>query len=315
MNINLIARTNGVGLDQDVQLCSQLLTQWGYKVSKSHARGLSWWQRWIPGKPEYDINIFMERVFPAWTPFAKTNILIPNQERFPKRQLRLLDQVQHIFCKTKHAENIFKRYHHSVFHTGFTSRDRIKSDVSMNYARWFHLAGRSTLKGTETIVDLWQEHPEWPKLTLVQNKQNAPRSVPENIHLITEYLSNEALNELQSSHGIHCCPSLSEGWGHHIVEGMSTGAVVITTDAPPMNELVDPSRGYLVAHGTEEPRHLGTNFYVSKKALEKTIQKVIALDQPSLQEMGQKARNWFTANNTTFAESMAESLHQCIKVG
>ena len=154
MHVNLIARSNGVGLDQDVNLCKEVLERNGHEVLQSHSRGVSWLQRLLPQKPRYDVNIFMERVFPAWCPFAKKNILIPNQERFPERHLRLLDRVQHVFCKTQHAETIFKQHHASVFHIGFTSRDRFMSEVSPDYRNWFHLAGRSTLKGTETLLKL-----------------------------------------------------------------------------------------------------------------------------------------------------------------
>ena len=111
MHVNLIARSNGVGLDQDVNLCKEVLERNGHEVLQSHSRGVSWWQRLWPQKPKYDVNIFMERVFPAWCPFAKTNILIPNQERFPERHLRLLNRVQHVFCKTQHAKTIFKERH------------------------------------------------------------------------------------------------------------------------------------------------------------------------------------------------------------
>ena len=312
MNVNLIARSNGVGLDQDVNLCKEVLERNGHEVLQSHSRGVSWWQRLLPQKPKYDVNIFMERVFPAWCPLAKTNILIPNQERFPERHLRWLNRVQHVFCKTQHAETIFKQHHPSVFHIGFTSRDRFMSKVSPDYAKWFHLAGRSTLKGTETLLKLWQNHPEWPSLTLVQHKANAPNSVPDNIHLITDYLSNESLNQLQCSHGIHCCPSLSEGWGHHMVEGMSTRAVVITTDAPPMNELVHRTRGFLVPYRESEGRHLGTNYRVDAQALEQTIQAIIASDQDHLEEMGQKARAWFAANQEAFETRLIEVLGQCL---
>ena len=39
--INIIARTNGVGLDQDVDLIYRALSNAGHKVSISHSRSIS----------------------------------------------------------------------------------------------------------------------------------------------------------------------------------------------------------------------------------------------------------------------------------
>ena len=48
---------------------------------------------------------------------------------------------------------------------------------------------------------------------------------------------------------MHVCCSDAEGFGHYINEGRAHGALVrtVTTDAAPMNELVDESCGLLVA--------------------------------------------------------------------
>ena len=82
-HINIIARTNGVGLDQDVDLVYNALTESGMDVTINHCRNISAWSGMLPAKIKYDANIFLERVFPRWFSKAKKNFLIPNQERFP----------------------------------------------------------------------------------------------------------------------------------------------------------------------------------------------------------------------------------------
>ncbi|MDB4411207.1 hypothetical protein N9182_01360, partial [bacterium] len=78
--INLVARTNGVGLDRDVDLVARALEGAGYKVVKSHSRGISPWKAiFASPKKKYTANIFMERVFPRWIGSAEVNVLIPNQ--------------------------------------------------------------------------------------------------------------------------------------------------------------------------------------------------------------------------------------------
>lgn len=302
MHINLIARTNGVGLDRDVQLVRTELLALGHTVTMSPARGISALRRWFPAKHRYDANIFMERIFPRWLSTAPQNFLIPNQERYPQRQVRYLKQIDQILCKTQHAKEIFSKLCKNSTYIGFTSEDRSDNEVSPDYRKFFHLAGRSTLKGTETLLALWQKHPEWPELTLLQHPQNAPESVAPNVTLISRYVDDSELKQLQNQHGIHLCPSLSEGWGHYIAEAMSVAAVTLVTDAPPMNELVDPTRGILVPFASSEPRHLGTNFFVDPAQLESAITKHIATPTDELADLGRAAKSWFQQNQHQFSE-------------
>src|SRR5690606_37592102 len=103
---------------------------------------------------------------------------IPNQERYARRLVPLLSRMDHILCKTRHAEEIFSRLHPSVHYLGFTSEDRRKGGASPDFSRFFHLAGGSSLKGTATLLSLWERHPEWPELTLVQHRGDPPAHVP-----------------------------------------------------------------------------------------------------------------------------------------
>mgnify|MGYP005990259151 CR=1 FL=1 len=302
-HFNLIARTNGVGLDQDVNLVKGALEGLGHQVSVSHCRARKSWQNWLPTKREFDANIFMERVFPAWIPTAKCNYLIPNQERFPQRHLGRLAKIDKVLCKTRHAEAIFAA-HASTGFIGFTSPDRSQAEIEPDYSKFLHLAGKSTLKGTETILEVWSKHPEWPILTLIQHAENAPSDLPANIRLISDYLSDDELQTMLNQHGVHLCPSRSEGWGHYVVEAMSCRAVVLTTDAPPMNELVDDTRGILVPFSDQEPRHLGTNFFVDPPHLEQAIEKLIAMPSEEKEQLAAAGRSWFEDNNRGFAERL-----------
>ena len=310
--INIIARTNGVGLDRDVDLIHDTLTSAGHDVTVSHCRSISPLRTIFPGKPKFVANIFLERVFPRWFGTARQNLLIPNQERFPRRHLKHLKHIDRILCKSHHAEEIFAGLDYPSQYIGFTSSDLLDETIKPDYQSFFHLAGRSTLKGTETILDLWNKHPEWPLLTIVQCKDNAPDQVPANVKLITDYIPHEEIKKHLNSHGIHLCTSLSEGWGHYIVEAMSCRAVVITTDAPPMNELITPDRGVTVAYHHLEPRHLGTNFHIDPEKLEKNIQQLLLMPTEKKATLGDQARTWFVDNDAHFRNTLPTIINEIV---
>ena len=307
-HLNIVARTNGVGLDRDVDLLRDTLAASGFEVTVSYCHGRSPLRRFFPGPPRFDANIFIERIFPRWLGAAASNFLVPNQERFPRRQLARLRHIDHILCKSHHAREIFAGLGHSAHYIGFTSADHGDDSARPDYQAFFHLAGRSTLKGTETLLALWNKHPEWPTLTLVQCKKNAPVRVPANIRLVTGHIPRKEITHHLNTRGIHLCPSLSEGWGHYIVEAMSCRALVVTTDAPPMNELITPERGILVPWLRSEPRHLGTNFHVDPAQLELAIQRLLLLPAEKKQAYGHKARAWFKQNERSFRQSLPETL-------
>lgn len=303
--VKIVARQNGVGLERDVQLLQQALPEGtcveNYSVRSLASIGDRWKQRCVPWTSDADpVNVLIERVPWAWTHNRGQSLLLPNQERYPKRLLHRLAEIDIVLCKSRHAEDIFSQHAKQARFIGFTSLDRRLPEIQPDYTRFFHLAGSSTLKGTEMLLDLWQRHPEWPTLTIVQHPRNAPDTVPANVVLLKEYLTDDVLRQMQNQQGIHLCPSRSEGWGHYIVEGMSCASVVITTDAPPMNELVDASRGFLVPWNRSSPRHLGTDFFVDPAAMERTIQEVIATSPGQLQQRGEAARAWFEANEIEF---------------
>ena len=100
-HLNIIARSNGVGLDRDVSIIREIVSAAGYEVTLSHSRGISALRRWLPQKKHFSANLFLERIFPRWLGAAEKNILIPNQERFPKRHLHHLTRLDAIFCELR----------------------------------------------------------------------------------------------------------------------------------------------------------------------------------------------------------------------
>jgi hypothetical protein len=250
----IIARTNGSGLDRDARLLIELLTQAGIPAEFAHCRSRPWWRRLFPERQRAPAAIFLERTYPGWQGAAERFFVIPNQERFPRRHIHRLRGLQAVLCKTAAAQAIFAPLGTPSIPIGFTSPDQLLPQITPDYSAYLHIAGRSTEKGTAALLELWAAHPQWPTLTLLQHPSNAPASVPANVKLITERLSDIELQELYNRCGVHLCPSRCEGWGHTLVEGMSARAVVITTDAPPMNEIISPQRGMLAPYVPQLPQ-------------------------------------------------------------
>ena len=209
--INIVGRSNSVGLDRDASLMEEILGDAGRQVRFSHYRSRPWMASFLPSRTTFEGTVFLERVFPRWFGTSSVNLLVPNQERFPRRHIRRLESVDHVLCKTRHAEAIFRNLGCSVSYIGFTSRDRFDQNVTMDYRSVFHLAGRSTLKGTEAVLRLWKKHPEWPELLLVQRRKQDLDGLPANVKLMPRHLDDEELRRLQNGRGIHLCPSLAEG--------------------------------------------------------------------------------------------------------
>lgn len=299
--IRIVARANGVGIDRDVMLLTEAFSGWAPDPEFSPYRSISPLRRLIGRREAQETLVFLERVTARWLRTAGQYVLIPNQERYPRRLVGLLGRVDHVFAKSRHAVEVFSSFHSSVHFLGFTSTDRLLPGMEPDHDRFLHLAGGSSLKGTETLLTLWSRRPDWPVLTLVRHRKEALTDpVPDNVHLVDRYLPDDKLRALQNRCGVHLCPSRSEGWGHHLVEALSCGAVVVTTDGPPMNEHVTPERGVLVPWQRSEPRKLGTNFHVDPEALEAAIDQLLGASREEKAAKGKAARRFFETNDRAF---------------
>ena len=308
-DIAIVGRNNKYGLTRDAEILRQALASIGVEAVLFDTRKRSWMHRLRRTKVA-DLVVHLERVHPAWLAPASRHVLIPNQERFPRRHIRRLQRIDRVLAKTRHAEERFAALGVESSYLGFISPDRYEPNVRRDWKRFFHLAGGSTLKGTEDILALWRAHPEWPELVLVQKKDNAPESVPPNVTLRSGYLADGELKRLQNACGVHLCPSRSEGWGHNIVEALSCGAVALTTDAPPMNEHVTHDCGVLVPTSRSEPRHLGRKFFVNYRALEAAIERLVAGSPDAARPIGKKARERFELLSREFHTQIREWFRQ-----
>jgi glycosyltransferase involved in cell wall biosynthesis len=295
LKINLISRSNGKGLDTDKKILKEALEEMDCSVTIVDLTSLKW--------NRAHINIFLQDLVLEKFPWAQQNWFIPNPEWYDQ-DIRLLDKIDLILCRTKDVERIFQKMNKQTYYLGFTSPDCYWPDMQKDYLHFFHLAGGSALKGTKIIQNIWLSHPLFPLLTVI-NFVIPFTSAQSNLEWIQHRVSEFKLRQLQNQCGIHLCPSETEGFGHYVMEAMSAGAIVITTDAPPMNEFIEDQR-CLVPYIKKTPLCLATRYEIDPVQLQNKIEYLISLPSEELEAISLHNRSVYLQKKQEFYEKLEE---------
>lgn len=215
-----------------------------------------------------------------------------------------------ILLKTRHAADALAAVNRldSATQTflGFTSVDR-RRDCGPKQRAFLHIAGKSPYKNTDVVLKAWMKHPEWPRLTILARRKIQPawfKPLP-NLAWITDFVPDEEVVRLMNTTAFHLCPSRNEGFGHYLNEARSVGAVVLFSDAPPMNEMfVDGTTGVAIKCTTKTTKHA---FYLpallakpSTAQIEDAVERALALAPEERETMGNAARAAFEADRKAF---------------
>lgn len=224
------------GLARDFELLRDFLTVRGHEV-------IGYQHDEVPKElPRFDLALFLEVIPRAYLGLADTKFWFVNLEWVKDGALELAQKYfQSVFTKTREAQRILEPLIPGKTHyVGFLCRDQYDATVP-RYPKFLHLGGNASLRGSRQVLDAftWKRNGKFldAELTIV-SKTIKDVEPPINVTLLEE-VSEEELKRLQNSHFFHIYPSGTEGYGHAIHEAQSVGAHVITTDAPPMNELQD----------------------------------------------------------------------------
>lgn len=352
MKVVIVYSASGRGLARDAELLRSTISELGTDVSVVRAspqpailrelsfkydrllRRLPWrqlinkfhrWQRSarrlispLPG--DISVVIHLENIHPHYILKGRENWLVPNQEWFRTSRLHYLADITRVLCKTEAGLSVFKPLHPAAHYLGFSipgaNLHIPESSAACTRSGFIHVSGSSLSKGTAAVLDAWQKHPEWPELRLVANSKLAERPLPPNV---THYrnISDEELTALWQTSRFAVIPSEVEGYGQVLGEAMKAGAVLITTDAPPMNELVSPDRGYLVPFRKTQPFRLGTRYYVYSDDLVSVITSALNDTPQVVDTKGKAASAWVLSNHTAFKQRLSElmSAADTIKAG
>ena len=248
------------------------------------------------------VGVFIEDIRPFWLHFFSRKILVPNPEWIRPGTFRHIASMDAVWCKTSHAMSVFQDRVSNACLMGFTSRDCLITEIKKDYRSFLHIQGRSMHKGTLELLNVWSRHPEWPILTVVSRDRGLRKFAAHNIVFIFDYISDEALFTLMNASGVHVCVSTVEGFGHSINEAMSCASVVLTTDAPPMNELVSNQSGFMIEASDDHEMGFAVVQKINIADLEKNIQIVIDLPLEECKKLGVAAREAYLARDRSFRE-------------
>lgn len=298
LKIALISRDNGVGLSLDVELLTTLFSSAGH-----HVEFHDWQSRTMP---HADVAFHLELVSRSLAQSADRNIGLLNLEWYPSEWLKYLPAFDQIWAKSDYAYQFCLRHGaRDVQLTGFLGRDRLDAHIPREL-KCLHLRGKSQMKGTDIVMEAWRRNPDLPPLTVVSKE---PVHAPDYVSVVRSP-SDAELDRLINSHQIHVCPSIAEGWGHYITEGMSAGAVVVTTDASPMNEHIRPAWGYLLGVTRTRSHHQAVQTHTDPDLVAQAVRRAVDLGARRRREIGKRARAHFLARNAAFRETALRLVEQ-----
>lgn len=297
---NIISSNNGKGLEKSRSILKNKLLAMGHIVHEKE------FDQDNLDISHVDVNIFCERINALALPFASLNWFIPNPECY-EQELSLLNSIDLILCRTHEVERIFEGLNKKTYYLGFTSQDCKLLTKEKNYSSYLHLAGGSSFKGSNAILQAWNFHPLMPYLTMVIH-YNFPLVLQENLKWVTRKIPTHELQQLQNSCGVHLCLSETEGFGHYLMEAMSTSAVVITTDAPPMNEFITDKR-CLVPYLNTKPCRLAIRYFADPDQLRIVVQNLMNLSPEELKQIGEKNRSNYLQKTKEFGENLKRLLN------
>lgn len=295
LRFHLITNKNGVGLERDYVLLNEVLK------SKGHQTRFVQFSAW-ENMERVDVNLFLEVVVPQLFRFASRQMVFPNPEWWFTGWNEHLPQFEKVFCKTRDCLEIFRKWTcgtEKAVYTGFFSADLY--DASIERKREFlHVAGKSDTKNTWQIMEAWQNYDMPYPLTIVSERHFSCRNMKA---VFVRRATDEFLKMLMNGCLFHLMPSMYEGWGHALHEGMGCKAVVATTDGAPMNTFGIRPELLMRGHSTRN-HHQGMAWKVEPAEIKRIADQMWALSQDDVARIGDENRELFDRDKPAFLEAI-----------
>ncbi len=297
LGISIVTVDFGTGLGIDARLLADAIRRLGHSIEIQDLRNK-------PREKPADCAIFLERFDPHFA--GRFNVMIVNPEWLRLEDAARMGRFELVVCKTREAVRLMSPHvaKDRLIYTGWTTVDRYRPEIRRSFADCLHIAGCSEQKGTDAVLRAWQENPDLPKLTVIDWREKSS-SLPDrpNLRIIRQRVDEKSLLAIMNGCGIHLCPSVTEGFGHTLHEAMSCGAVLLTTDAPPMNEQTRES-AVLVPPVSNRPMGLATAYELSPSGIAAAVRKVMSMKPAERELRGRAARRVWEQNRDAFGPSV-----------
>lgn len=275
MSVNIIVDNSICGASADIDVLKDLFSE--YKTHINH-----------PGKT--DIAIFIEHL-PEKISKVKSSkkIWLINQACIYDTDIVLNSYVDIIWCRTQHCFELVSQISDigsNAKYIGFYSISPVEEITKFkkkdrNLA--VHFAGNSCFKGTLEVLRAWLQMPyigidlflcmvsgktknnseERKKVLELWDSIKSTKIIEykgvklkawrfRNIVFCSDLLNEKQYAEIVDKAAFHIYPSKIEGYSHSINIGRLLEAVVVTTDAPPMNEFITSDIGVLVPYENKD---------------------------------------------------------------
>jgi len=295
--INIIYSNNNWGLTKDCNILQSVLVGYEFNLIDFKIND---------NLNKADINIFLEVLdrnndyFIEYKKLAPKNVLIPNPEWFLDGWIKYLKDFDLICCKTLHAFQIFSKHSDKCEFTSFTA-----DNIDLNYVEkelsFFHSCGNSVNKGTDLLFEGWKNIKE--KLYLFSKRHKSDNI---NIELRNDFVPDKEFQEIKNKVLFHIYPTKYEGFGHNIWESFSCGAIVILTDAPPLNEY---NANFYIKATQDRKFHQVFFNKIDITDLRLQIKKISELELDEIIEMSNNNKQNYIDNHKFFTEK----INECIK--
>ena len=305
--VNIITNiTNGAGLERDATLFAALLESMGHK-----------WRMIAYDRPHTgiaypaDINLFIEVMVASLLNNAPVNWFMPNSEWYDAFTAECaLPRINTVLCKTHDCEAIWGKKLGRTYYTGFEATDMSNNTpVLSKELAFLHLAGNSGTKNTDAVIDCWRMYaPPYP--IMIVSRDPAIRVKCHGVANVRyeQRLADSHVTHFFNNHIFHLRPSEYEGYGQGLHEALGCGGIVITTQAPPMNEFPGVPQELMIAPSGTLARRLAIGHVVSPQGVFEAVKRAVALSPDRLTQLSIEARQGFENERIEFRQRIARLL-------
>lgn len=248
-----------------------------------------------------DVHIYLEVPCRAAFPWAKVNVIIPNQEWWYKNEWSwVLDDPSSVFLyRTHYAESLFTalRGHYIAWRCPIAIQDVIPLNQKKTQA--LYVVGGSVNKraAAENLIKFWK--PNYPPLIVVVSHDLSGGLVTsENITFKIGYISDVEKRALQQESLYHITASTAEGFGYTMAEAINGGSIPIWTDIPAYKEIWGELLGEIgkisTVQNLEHPMNsqmMDIPYDFTEEALDSCMKGLLALKLDDLDNFTNRFRN------------------------